>query len=142
MLGICLRCVASPSWRRKITIGSVSKEKTFNEFQNEGAPSPQQSDPGLLDNDDVFWLHGGVSSIKFWFFNQLNFLQITWFLGKILSRIGSNGKLGKLPCESSRCRALQMVVLGRKEGYERFLLQNVPKPFSHLPQRALKLKWS
>ena len=57
-----------------------------------------------------FWLHGGVSSIKFWFFNQLNFLQITWFLGKILSRLGSNGKLGKLPCESSRCRALQMVV--------------------------------
>ena len=35
-------------------IGSVSKEKTFDEFQNEGAPPPQQSDPGLLDNDDVF----------------------------------------------------------------------------------------
>ena len=58
-------------------IGSVSKEKTYDEFQNEGAPPPQQSDPGLLDNDDVFWLHGGVSSIKFWFFNQLNCFQIT-----------------------------------------------------------------
>ena len=49
-------------------IGSVSKEKTFDEFQNEGAPPPpQQSDPGLLDKimlTVLVWLYCGVLLIN------------------------------------------------------------------------------
>ena len=68
MFKICLKCVASPFCRRKIAIGSVSKEKTFDEFQNEGAPPPpQQSDPGLLDKimlTVLVWLYCGVLLIN------------------------------------------------------------------------------
>ena len=44
------------------------KGKTFDEFQNEGAPPPpQQSDPGLLDKimlTVLVWLYCGVLLIN------------------------------------------------------------------------------